>query len=172
MGEQHLDPFALAARMLEGFGLGQCPGNVTSLLVDATRDNAERRLRTALRLELTAPTVDRAREITKRLPIVDQRASRGEDFVRRADVNVALLIEPEVRPAECSILTFRFVDHRDVWRDCSTVICGSLRLAGSKYCNFSLGAFGTHTPGSARLCGSKLGSEIIKSALSDALRDQ
>lgn len=51
MGKQHLDPFALVARLFESLGFGQRPGNLASLLVDVTRDNAEIGLRTALRLE-------------------------------------------------------------------------------------------------------------------------
>ena len=42
MGEQHLDAFTIAARLIEGFGLGQRPGYVASLLVDTTLDPAER----------------------------------------------------------------------------------------------------------------------------------
>ena len=34
MCKQHLNSFALAARAIECFGLGQCPGYVTGLLVD------------------------------------------------------------------------------------------------------------------------------------------
>src|SRR6266699_3161242 len=51
MCKQHLDTFAIAARSLECFGLGQRPRRVTSLLVDTSRDSAEGGLWAALRLE-------------------------------------------------------------------------------------------------------------------------
>lgn len=64
-----------------------------------------------------APTVGCGGEITKCLAIVDHRASRREDCVRRADIHVALFVEPEVFPAEGSVLALRLVDDRDVRRD-------------------------------------------------------
>jgi hypothetical protein len=48
MGKQHLNTFAITARAFECFGLGQRSGYVTRLLVDAARNSAQRRLRTAL----------------------------------------------------------------------------------------------------------------------------
>jgi hypothetical protein len=69
------------------------------------------------RLERAVPTVGCGREITKRLAIVDHRASRCRGFVRRADIHVALFVEPKVFPAEGSVLALRFVDNRDVRRD-------------------------------------------------------
>jgi len=77
MGKQHLDAFALAARLLESLGFGERPGNIASLLEDVTRDNAESGLWTALRLEQTAPTVGRAGAITKRLPVDHCALSSG-----------------------------------------------------------------------------------------------
>ncbi len=70
-----------------------------------------------MHLERATPTVGRAREIPKRLAIVDRRASRCESFVRQADVHVALFVESEVFPAEGPILAFRLIDDRDVRRD-------------------------------------------------------
>src|SRR6516165_6103315 len=46
MCKQHLNSFAIAARAIECLGLGQRPGYVTGLLVDAAWDSAQRRLRT------------------------------------------------------------------------------------------------------------------------------
>ena len=86
MSKQHLNTLSFATGLFERFGLGQRAGNVTRLFVDAARDPAERRLWTALRLERTTPTVGCACEITKRLPIIDHRASRREGLVRRADI--------------------------------------------------------------------------------------
>jgi hypothetical protein len=37
MGEQHLDALSVTAGLLECFGLGQCPGDVTRRLIHAAR---------------------------------------------------------------------------------------------------------------------------------------
>src|SRR6201982_2198032 len=47
MGEQHLDALSIAARLLECFGLCHCAGNIAGRLVEAARDSAHRRPRTA-----------------------------------------------------------------------------------------------------------------------------
>src|SRR6266446_7141993 len=78
MCKQHLNALSVMARSLERLGLGQRPGNVTSLLVNATRDPAERCLWTALRLEQAGTTVARACQIKKCFPVIDQFAGRGE----------------------------------------------------------------------------------------------
>src|SRR5262245_50990176 len=57
MCKQHLNSFTIAARAIECFGLSQRPGYVTGLLVDAARDSAQPRLRTALRLEWAAAAI-------------------------------------------------------------------------------------------------------------------
>jgi hypothetical protein len=44
MGEQHLDAFAVAARLLENFGVNECTGGIASVFMDAARDFALRRL--------------------------------------------------------------------------------------------------------------------------------
>jgi len=106
MGEQHLNALSVTTRLLERWGLGQRAGNIPGLFMDATRNNAESRPWTALRLEHTAPAVGRTGEITKRLAVVDRCASRRQGFVRRADVNVTLLVEPKVCPAEGPVLVF------------------------------------------------------------------
>src|SRR5262245_26463532 len=114
MCKQHLNAFSVMARSLECFGLGQRPSNVTSLLVDAARHPTERCLWATLRFERTGTAVAHAGHIQKCLPIVDQLARRRERLAGRADVHIALLVEREVFPAECPILTHRLVDHRDV----------------------------------------------------------
>jgi hypothetical protein len=40
MGEQHLDTFAVAAGLLESFGVNECTGGIASVFVDAARDFA------------------------------------------------------------------------------------------------------------------------------------
>jgi hypothetical protein len=87
------------------------------LLVNAAWNPPRRHIWTALRLERAATTIARACEIEKRLSIVDQIARRCEDVLRRADVHIAILVEREVFSTESSILTLRFVDHRDVRSD-------------------------------------------------------
>src|SRR5262249_53585177 len=57
MCKQHLNTFALTARSFECFGLGERPGNVTGLLVDAARNSAKPCLRTALWLERAAAAI-------------------------------------------------------------------------------------------------------------------
>src|SRR5260221_708379 len=74
MCKQHLNALSVMARSLERLGLGQRPGNVTSLLVNATRDPAERCLWTALRLEQAGTTVARACQIKKCFPVIEQFA--------------------------------------------------------------------------------------------------
>jgi hypothetical protein len=57
MGEQHLDALSITARLLKCFGLCHCPGNIAGRLVEAARDSAQRRLRTALRFEGAAAAI-------------------------------------------------------------------------------------------------------------------
>src|SRR5664280_532057 len=121
MGEQHLDTLSFATLYFERFGLGQCAGNVARLFIDTAWNPAERCLWTASHLERAAPTIGCSRAIMKCLAIVDHRASRREGLVRRADIYVALFVEPEVFPAEGSILALRLIDDRDVRRDIHVV---------------------------------------------------
>ena len=51
VSEQHLDTFALTARLLESFGLGQRSRHIARLLMNAAQDLARRLLGTASRLE-------------------------------------------------------------------------------------------------------------------------
>jgi len=51
MGKQHLDALSITTGLFEGCGLGQRPSDVTGRLMNAARDPAYRRLRTALRFE-------------------------------------------------------------------------------------------------------------------------
>src|SRR6266567_17137 len=116
MCKQHLDTFAIAARSLECFGLGQRPRRVTSLLVDTSRDSAEGGLWAALRLEYAAAAIACPGPVIQCLPIGGHLASRGENLAGRTNVNVTLLVECEVFPTERSVFSLRFVDHRDVRR--------------------------------------------------------
>jgi hypothetical protein len=117
MCKQHLNSFAITARVFECFGLGQRPGYITGLLVDAARNSAQRRLRTAMRLEEAAAAIACPGPVIQCLPIGGHLASRGENLAGRTNVNVALLVECEVLATEGPILALRFVDHRDVRGD-------------------------------------------------------
>src|SRR5262245_64746835 len=75
MCKQHLNTFAVMTRLFECRGLGMSPGNVPSLLVDAARDPAERRLWAALRFQWAAAAVTHAGHVKKCLSIVDLRCS-------------------------------------------------------------------------------------------------
>jgi len=116
MGEQHFNALSFAARLFERFSLGQSAGDIACLFIDAARDPAERGLWTASHLERAVPTVGCGRKIAKRLAIIDHCACRGQKLVCWTDIDVALFVEPEVFPAEGSILALRFVDDRDVRR--------------------------------------------------------
>ena len=95
VSKQHLNAFAIAARLLEGVGLGERPGHVTGLLIDAAQDLTRRFLRATSRLEGTCSTVTRTRPVEERV-IVHNLAGRGEDLERRANVDITLLGEGEV----------------------------------------------------------------------------
>src|SRR5215470_4566582 len=121
MGEQHLDALAIAARSFEGFGLGQPARHITGLLVNAARDSAYRRLRTALRFEGTVAAIACPGPIVDCLSISGDLAGGTQNFAGRADVDVVLLIEGEVFAAERSILALGVVIDRDVRRDLGLV---------------------------------------------------
>ena len=55
--------------------------------------------------------------IDDRLAIVDHLARRLEGLAGRASVDIALLVECEVLPAEGPILALLLIDHRDVRLD-------------------------------------------------------
>src|SRR5580704_3490000 len=116
MGEQHLDALSIAARLLECFGLCRCPGNIAGGLVEAARDSAHRRLRTALRFERTATAIAYPGPVVKCLPIAGQLAGRRQNLAGRADVDVALFVKGEVFAAEGPVLSLRLVIDRDVRR--------------------------------------------------------
>jgi hypothetical protein len=55
MGEEHLDAFAVAARLLESFGVNECTGGIASVFVDVARDFALRCLWAAFGFQWTRP---------------------------------------------------------------------------------------------------------------------
>jgi hypothetical protein len=116
MGEQHLDALSITARLLECFGLCLCAGNIAGGLVEAARDSAHRRLRTAPRLERAAAAIACPGPVVECLPSAGQLAGRRQNLAGRADINVALLVEGEVFAAEGPVLSLRLVIDRDVRR--------------------------------------------------------
>src|ERR1700690_713555 len=116
MGEQHLDALSLTARLLECFGLCHRPGNIAGRLVEAARDSAHRRLRTALRFDGAATAIAYPGPVVECLPITGQLAGRRQNLAGRADVNVAFFVEGEVFAAEGPVLSLRLVIGRDVRR--------------------------------------------------------
>src|SRR6516162_7061192 len=86
MCKQHLNAFSIVARSLECFSLGQRASNVTSVLVDATRHPAERRLWAAMRLQWAATAVAHAGHIQQCLTVIDEPTGRCECLAGRAGV--------------------------------------------------------------------------------------
>ena len=99
MCEQHLDAFSVAARLLEGFRVSECAGGIASALVDAARDFALWRLWAAFRLERARATVMGPCAIEDSHPIVNP-ACRVQELAVRAHIDIAILVEREVRPAQ------------------------------------------------------------------------
>ena len=113
MSKQHLDAFALTARLLEGLGLGERSRHVAGLLMNAARALARRLLRTASLLEDARSAIACAGSVEEQV-IVHDLAGRGENVERRADVDVALLVEGEVLAREGAVFALGFVDDGDV----------------------------------------------------------
>jgi hypothetical protein len=55
MSEQHLDPLAIAARLLERGRADEIPGEIAGIFMDATWDFALRGIRTASGLQRAGP---------------------------------------------------------------------------------------------------------------------
>src|ERR1700704_1540005 len=105
MGEQHLDPFAVAARLLKGVGFGERASNIAGVLVDGAWDLPRRLLRAASDLERAHITIELARPI-EQLLVIHDRARGGEGLPGGARVDVTRLIEREVFARKGAVLTF------------------------------------------------------------------
>src|SRR5512135_605282 len=116
MGEEHLDPLAIAARLLKGPSVGKCSGHIARILVDAARDFALRGFRTASRLQRARAAVRYPCAVKQRRSIMNAPC-RAQQFARRADIDVALLIEREVFPAQRTVLPPRHVLNWNMRRD-------------------------------------------------------
>src|SRR6202048_1400896 len=94
MSKQHLSAFSVTPRSFECLSLGQLASNVASLLVDAARHPAERRLRATLRLEQTAATVAHAGHVKSvspsltNVPVVRRVLPAGQMYTSRSLSNL------------------------------------------------------------------------------------
>ena len=111
MGEQHLDPLALSARLLECGRVVEGSGHIAGLFIDVAGDLAMGRVRAALQFEGAQITVDLLRPIEQR-PAVMNATSRSEQLALRAHIDIARGIEGEVGPGESAIITSGSVEHR------------------------------------------------------------
>jgi hypothetical protein len=118
MGEQHLDAFAVAARLLESFGVNECTGGIASVFMDAARDFALRRLWAAFGFHRTRPTIRGPRAIEENIAIVDP-ACRVQKLAVRAYIDVAILVEGKVLSAQRAIFALGFLNDRNV---CGTML--------------------------------------------------
>lgn len=98
MGEQHLDAFAVAARLLENFGVNECTGGIASVFMDAARDFALRRLWAAFGFQWARPTIRGPRAIEENIAIV-YPARRVQKLALRAYIDVPILVERKVLSA-------------------------------------------------------------------------
>jgi hypothetical protein len=71
MGEPHLDALALAPGLLEVRGADERSSDITSALVDASRNPALRCLWTAPGLKVAAGTVEQTAAVENRIPCID-----------------------------------------------------------------------------------------------------
>jgi hypothetical protein len=113
MGEQHLDAFAVAARLLESFGVNEWTGGIASVFVDAARDFALGRLWAAFWLQRARATIIGPRALEESLAIVDP-ACRVQKLALRAYIDVAIFVEREVVSAQRAVFALGFVDDRNV----------------------------------------------------------
>src|SRR5262249_22786508 len=116
VGEQHLDPFAVAARLLKGFGFAERTGNIAGVLVDAARDLPRRLLRAASHLERAHITLELARPI-EQLLVIHDLACGGERLSGGACVGVTRLVKREVFSRKGAILALGLIDDRYMGRN-------------------------------------------------------
>src|SRR5271154_3353172 len=93
--KSHLDLLALVARLFELRRIHEAAGMISGILMDVAGDLARGRVRTALRLEWTCAAVA-PRCAIAHLVVGACIAGGPEQFVRGADVDVTLMVEPEV----------------------------------------------------------------------------
>ena len=101
MREPHLDLLAFAARLLEGFSVGERTNMVSLILVDIARDLASVGRRT-LWLELASCAVIHAGPVRQNTALIDE-AIVGEQLTRWADIYVALPVKHKISSAELAV---------------------------------------------------------------------
>ena len=99
MGEQHLDAFTVAARLLESFSVNECTGGIASVFIDAARDFALRRFWAAFGFQRTRLTIRGPRAIEENIAIMDP-ACRVQKLALRAYIDVAIVVEGKVVSAQ------------------------------------------------------------------------
>src|SRR6202008_3866396 len=130
MSEQHLDPLAIAARLLERGRAHEIPGEIAGIFMDATWDFALRGIRTASGLQRAGATVRAPCAIKQCRPIVNV-ARRVQQLALRTDIDIARSVEGEVTPAPRAIFAPRLVDHRNLRRDSLLIDNPIERLGGA-----------------------------------------
>jgi hypothetical protein len=97
MGEQHLDPLAIPAGLLECRRVIEGSSHIASRLIDVAGDFAMGRIRTALQFKRAQITFGLLRPIEQR-PAVMNPTRRSEQLASRTHINIVLGIEGEVSP--------------------------------------------------------------------------
>src|SRR6476620_1028624 len=115
--EPHLYAFALAPRLLEGFGPGKGSGDIAGRLVDTAGNLAGRSIGTASSLQRARGAVPRAAAIKKRGPVIHKGAARRQGLPAWADIGVGARVVVELLAREGTVLSLGLVDDGDVRRD-------------------------------------------------------
>jgi hypothetical protein len=98
--KSHLYLLAFAARLLEGFGIGQCTDTIAYIFVEVAGNFARDRRR-ALRFQ-AARAVALAGPVINDVALVDI-ACAGQFRSAWVNIDIAILVEDEVGTAECAI---------------------------------------------------------------------
>src|SRR4030095_17138517 len=97
------DPLAFAARPFVGLGAAPRRSHVAGPFIDAARDPAKRRLRTAYRFEVALGAVDDAAAIEDSVPVIDA-SCRGQRLAAGAGIGICVLVVAEVLAGEPPVL--------------------------------------------------------------------
>src|SRR4029453_2238653 len=116
VGEPHLDPLAFTARPLVGLGADPRPRHVAGTFIDAARDPAKRRLRTAYRFEVALGAVDDAAAIEDGVPVIDA-SCRGQRLAAGASIGIWALVVAEFLGGDRPVLALGLIEDGDVRSD-------------------------------------------------------
>lgn len=95
MSEQHLDPFAIPAGLLEGGRVIDGSGHIAGLFIDVAGDLAMGRIRIALQFERAQIAFGLLRPVEQR-PAVMNPTSRSQPLALWTHIDIVLSIEGEV----------------------------------------------------------------------------